>query len=190
VSVTPVDPAVAGTSFEIEAEPGITTEVALDSGAEVDTGVALADGLYTVTMTADQPIVGGVRVSAAADIGAVETEGPVEAPVSDFAWYSASPELSVDTLVVIAPGPEPTLTVTNPTAADVALVLDAQGGSDLTLLVPAGGSASTPVEPGMGYLLRDPAGLFAAVGYAADDRMASYPVSPARPVSGPIIVRP
>ena len=190
VSVTPVDPAVAGTSFEIEAEPGITSEVPLDSGAEVDTGVALADGLYTVTMTADQPVVGGVRVSAAADIGAVETEGPVEAPVSDLVWYSASPELGVDTLVVIAPGPEPTLSVVNPTASEVSLVLDAQGGTDITLVVPAAGSASTPVEPGMAYVLRDPQGLFASVGYAADDRMAAYPVSPARPVSGPIIVRP
>ncbi|MEO5920575.1 MAG: DUF5719 family protein [Pseudolysinimonas sp.] len=190
VSVTPLDPAFEGTSFPVQAEPGTVTDVPLDAGTEVDSGVALADGLYTVTMSADQPIVGGVRVSAAADIGAIETEGPVDAPVSDLAWYSAAPLLTDDTLLTIAPGPDPTLTAVNPTATEIAVVLQAQGGADITLVVPAGGAASTPVEAGTTYVLREPAGLFATVSYAADDRMASYPVSSARPVSGPILIRP
>jgi hypothetical protein len=190
VSVTPLDPALEGTSFPVQAEPGVVTDVPLDAGTEVDTGVALADGLYTVTMSADQPIVGGVRVSAAADIGAVETEGPVAAPVSDFAWYSAAPALTGDTLTTVAPGPDPTLVAVNPTSAEISLVLDAQGGSDITLVVPAGGAASTPVVAGTAYLLTHPDGLFAAITYAADDRMAAYPVSSARPVSGPILIRP
>jgi hypothetical protein len=190
VSVTPLDPAVEGTTFPVQAEPGIVTDVPLDAGTQVDTGVALADGLYTVTMSADQPIVGGVRVSAAADIGAIETEGPVTAPVSDFAWYSASPALAGDTLITIAPGPDPTVAAVNPTSAEISLVLEAQGGADITLVVPAGGAASTPVVPGTAYLLKAPDGLFAAVTYASDDRMAGYPISSARPVSGPILIRP
>ena len=190
VSVTPLDPAIEGTSFPVQADPGIVTDVPLDSGMEAETGVALADGLYTVTMSADQPIVGGVRVSAAADIGAVESEGPVAAPVSDLAWYSASPALTVDTLVAIAPGPEPTLTAVNPTTSEISLVLEAQSGEDITLVVPPGGAASTAVVAGTSYLLRDPAGLLAGVSYAADDRMAAYPISSARPVSGSILVRP
>jgi len=56
--------------------------------------------------------------------------------------------------------------------------------------VPAGGAASVPLAAGTVYLLRDAAGLFAAVSYAADDRMAAYPVLVARPVSGPILIRP
>ena len=53
-------------------------------------------------------------------------------------------------------------------------VLEAQGGADITLVVPAGGAASTAVgllaPP---YVLREPAGLFVAVTQAAsDDRMA------------------
>ena len=190
VSVIPLDPAVEGTSFPVDAEPGIVTDVPLDAGTEVDSGVALADGLYTVTMSADQPIVGGVRVSAAADIGEVETEGPVEAPVSDLAWYAASPALTGDTLVTIAPGPEPTLSAVNPTSAEITMVLEAVDGADITLVVPAGGAASTPVEPGTAYLLQDAVGLYAAVSYAADDRMAGYPISSARPVSGAILIRP
>jgi hypothetical protein len=190
VSVTPLDPSIEGTSFPVEAEPGIVTEVPLDAGTEVDSGVALADGLYTVTMSADQPIVAGVRVSAAADIGPIETEGPVEAPASDLAWYSAAPVLTADTLITIAPGPDPVLAAVNPTDAEIALVLEAQGGADITLVVPAGGAASTPVVAGTTYLLREPDGLHAAVSYAADDRMAAYPISGARPVSGPILIRP
>jgi hypothetical protein len=38
--------------------------------------------------------------------------------------------------------------------------------------------------------MREPAGLYAAVTYAADDRMAGYPISSVRPVSGPILIRP
>jgi hypothetical protein len=190
VSVIPHDPAVEGTSFPVEAEPGVVTDIPLDAGTEVDSGVALADGQYTVTMSADLPIVGGVRVSAAADIGEVQTEGPVAAPVSDLAWYAASPALTGNALVAIAPGPEPTISAMNPTTAEVTLVLEAQGGTDLTLVVPPGGSASMPVEQGTVYLLRDPEGLFAAISYAADDRMAGYPISSARPVSGAILIRP
>jgi len=190
VSVTPLDTSVAGTSFPVQAEPGVVTDVALDSGAEVDSGVALADGMYTVTMSADQPIVGGVRVSAASDIGPVETDEAVEAPASDLAWYSAAPKLSDDALIAIAPGPDPTLAAVNPTSTEISLLLEAQGGVDITLVIPAGGSASTPVVSGTTYVLRDPAGLFVAVSYASDDRMAAFPITSARPVSGPIVIRP
>jgi hypothetical protein len=190
VSVTPLDASIAGTSFPVQAEPGLVTEVALDSGAEVDSGVALADGTYTVTMTADQPFVGGVRVSAAGDIGPIETEGIIPAPPSDLAWYSAAPELTADALVTIAPGPDPELVVVNPTETEVTLELASPGGEDITLVVPAGGGASTPVVAGASYVLTAPDGLYAAVSYAADDALAAYPVTMSRPVSGPIVIRP
>ena len=190
VSVTPLDPALDGTSFPVQADPGVVTEVGLDSGAEAESGVALADGMYTVTMSADLPIVGGVRVSAASDIGEVDTDAPIEAPASDLAWYTAAPGLADDTLVTIAPGPDPTLAAVNAGSTEVSLLLEAQGGADITLVVPAGGAASTPVVAGTTYVLRDPSGLFVAVSYASDDRMAAYPVTSARPVSGPIVIRP
>ncbi|CAN5574249.1 hypothetical protein BH09ACT4_BH09ACT4_01280 [soil metagenome] len=190
VSVTPIDPDLVGTSFPVQAEPGMVTEVALDSGAEVDSGVALADGAYTVTMSSTQPVVAGVRVSAAGDIGAIETAGIIPSPPSDFAWYAAAPQLTGNTLVTIAPGPSPVVVAVNPTSADVSLVLDARRGDDITVVVPAGGAASTPVIEGETYVLTDAAGLFASVSYAADDAMASYPVTASRPVSGSIVIRP
>jgi hypothetical protein len=190
VSVTPADPSIAGTSFTAQAEPGVVTELALDSGAEVDSGVTLADGLYTVTMSSEHPVVAGVRVSAAADIGAVETEGIVPAPASDLAWYSASPELGDLALFTVPPGPSPILAAVNPTDAEIGLVVKALGGEELTLAVPAGGTATTPLEAGTTYELQGASGLYAAVSYAADDRMAAFPVTIARPVSGPIVIRP
>lgn len=190
VSVTPLDPALEGTGFPVQVEPGVVTEVPLDAGAEAESGVALADGMYTVTMTADQPIVGGIRISAAADTGEAQTDGPVEAPVSDLAWHAAASPLTGDTLVTVAPGPDPVLAAANPGPAEVSLLLEAQGGADITLVVPAGGSASTQLVAGTTYVLREPAGLSVAISYASDDRMAAYPVTPARPVSGPIVIRP
>lgn len=190
VSVTPVDPSIAGTGFTAQLEPGVVTELALDSGAEVDSGVALADGAYTVTMSSELPIVAGVRVSAAADIGAVETEGIVPAPASDLAWYSVSPELADLALVTVPPGPAPILAVVNPTDAEVELVVKALGGEGVTLPIPAGGAASAPLAAGITYELQGATGLHAAVSYAADDAMAAFPVTVARPVSGPIVIRP
>jgi hypothetical protein len=190
VSVTPADPSVAGTSFTAQAEPGVVTELALDSGVEVDSGVALADGVYTVTIASDRPVVAGVRVSAAADIGAVETDGIVPAPPSDLAWYAASPELGDLALVTVPPGPAPILAVANPTDAEAGVVLKSLGGEEVTLVVPPGGTATTPLVEGITYELQGASGLYAAVSYAADDRMAGFPVTIARPVSGPIVIRP
>lgn len=190
VGMTPLDPDSEGTGFPVEVDPGMVVDVPLDAGTEVDSGVTLADGTYTVTMTSPDPFVGGVRVSAAEDIGPIETEGVVEAPESDFAWYSAAPELQGDALVTIAPGPAPLLVAVNPTSADVSLVLDAQSGDDITLTVPAGGAASIPVADSATYLLTGAAGLHVAVSYAADDGMGAYSVTPGRPVSGPIVIRP
>jgi hypothetical protein len=191
VGVTPIGSEAEGTGFPINAEPGVVTEVPLDAGIEVDTGVALADGVYTVTMTADRPFLGAVRTTAAQDIGPIETDASVAAPPTDFAWYAPAPELTGDALVVVAPGPAPVLTAVNPGDSAVTVTLDAQGGGDdLSLDVPAGGSASIPVVADTAYLLTGATGLHAAISYAADDAMGAYPVASARPVSGPIVVRP
>jgi hypothetical protein len=190
VNVIPADPKVDGTSFQTTVDGGKVDELALDSGAEVDTGVALADGLYTVTVESDQPVIAGVRVSTAGESTDDTGDAPAQAPPSDLAWYAASPALTGDALVSVAPGPDPLLAVANPTDAEVSLVLDAQGGDDITLVIPAGGTASTSVKAGTGYLLTGATGLHVAVSYAGKAQLAGYPISSARPVSGPIVIRP
>jgi hypothetical protein len=73
----------------------------------------------------------------------------------------------------------------------VTLTLDARaGGKTLSLVVPAGGSASIAVEPDTVYLLKNAKGMLAAVSYAGDARLAHYSVASAGPVSGPIVIRP
>lgn len=190
VSVIPEDPDHEGASFELDVEGGTVVEVPLDAG-ETATGHGLEDGIYTVTIESDVPLVGAVRVSTAVDSGVDPAPDAIlEAPPSDVAWFVPAPRLGGDLLVTVARGPDPVLSATNPTDEDVTLVLEGQGTPDLELLVPAGASASVPAESGESYLLRGVAGLAVAVGFAADGELAGYVIAPARPVAGPIVVHP
>ena len=182
----------SGTSFPVQAEPGVVTEVALDSGAEVDSGVALADGIYTVTMTADQP----VRRRACAP-----RPPPTSAPIeTEGAGRRAGvgPRL-VQRLARAArrrcarrdrPRPRPRARRRQPDGC--------RGGAACSTRRAATTSPSTSRRAarrarrrrGHELRARGAGGLFAAVSYAADDAMAAYPVTSARPVSGPIVIRP
>jgi len=78
----------------------------------------------------------------------------------------------------------------NPTGTEISAVLEAQGGTDVKIVVPAGATSRALVVAGTSYVLRDPGGLYAMVSYASDDRMGAYPITASRPVSGPIVIRP
>jgi hypothetical protein len=195
VSLVPEDPAVAGASFEIDVAAGDAVDVPLDSGVEAEGGgVALADGLYTVTVEADQPVVAGVRVSTvqepATPVAQLSPFAPPLPPTTDFAWLSAAPAMRGDTLFTVAPGADPRVTVVNSSSADLEVLLDADGGADVSLVVPAHGSASAAIEPGLSYLLAGSKDLRAAVTYAAVGRLGGYPIVSSRPGSGPIVIRP
>jgi len=195
VSLVPQDAKLDGLSFEMDVSSHQVSELALDSAAETDSGaVAIPDGMYSVVIDADRPVVAGVRVSTAVDPSAAGTAATVSdtvAPPSDFAWFGPSPVLNGDTAVAIARGPAPMLSVFNPTKASATVTLDAQaGGKDLSLVIPAGGSASIAVAPDTVYLLTHATGLCAAVSFAAAAQLGHYAVSSAGPVSGPITIRP
>jgi hypothetical protein len=195
VSVVPEDPALAGASFEIEVNAGSVLDVPLDSGVQAEGGgVALADGLYTVTVESDQPVVAGVRVSTAEEpatpVGQLSPFAPPLPPTTDFAWVSAAPALRGDTLFTVAPGADPRVTVVNTSESEIQLTLAAEGGADVSLVVPAHGSASAEVEPGISYLLPGSKDLRAGVSYATVGRLGAYPVVSGRPGSGPIVVLP
>ncbi len=194
VNLVPEDAKLTGRSFEMDVSSGQVSELGLDSAAGTDTGaVAIPDGMYSVVIDANQPVVAGVRVSTAVDpaAGGAAAGSDTAAPPSDFAWFAPSPVLSGDTAVAIATGPSPMLSVMNPTKAAVTLTLDAQaGGTALSLSVPAGGSASIAVAPDTVYLLKNARGMLAAVSYAGDARLGHYAVASAGPVSGPIVIRP
>lgn len=191
-----------GTSFQLEVDPGVVSEIPLDAGGaesgdapdgtgEEDDTHGLQDGVYTVFVDADQPIVAGVRVSTAVDPGSDAAPDEVlAAPPSDLAWFSAAPALGETALVVVPAGPAPLLTIGNPTAADVEVeVAPAGGGAAQLVTVPAGGGVAVPVAPG-GYLLSASDGLSAGVVLAAPGALAAFVVAPPRPVAGPIVVHP
>lgn len=199
VSLVPEDSKLNGLTFEMDVSTGEVSELGLDSAADVDTGaVAIPDGMYSVVIDADQPVVAGVRVSTAVDPaasdaggGTTSTDSDTVAPPSDFAWFDPASALTGDTAVSVATGPEPMLSAMNPTSASVTLTLDPQtGGKSLSLVVAAGSSASIAVEPDTVYLLKNGKSLLAAVSYAGDARLAHYAVSSPGPVSGPIVIRP
>jgi hypothetical protein len=193
VSLIPADATSGGISFQMDVAAGHVTELPLDSAEQGESAtVAIPDGDYTVVLASDQPIVGGVRVSTVVDSPGADATSTSDttAPASDFAWYGSAPALIGDTAVSIAPGAAPVLAATNPTAAAITVTLKAQGGTDASLAVPAGGSASVPVDTGTTYLLTGGTGLVATISYAGPGQLAAYPVASARPVSGPITVHP
>ena len=195
VSVVPEDPAQSGASFEIEVSAATVVDVALDAGVQAEGGgVALADGLYTVTVDSDQPVVAGVRVSTAEEsvtpVDQLSPFAPPLPPTTDFAWLSAAPALRGNTLFTVAPGADPRVTLVNSSASEVQVLLEAQGGADVSLVVPAHGSASAAVEPGLSYLLAGSKDLRASLSYAAVGRLGGYPIVSARPGSDPIVVLP
>lgn len=196
VNLVPENAKLDGLSFEMDVSSGEVSELGLDSAANTDSGgVAIPDGMYSVVIDSNQPVVAGVRVSTAVDPAAgnvAATAGSdTSAPPSDFAWFEPSPVLRGDTAVSIASGPAPMLSAVNPTTTAITLTLDAQGNApSISLVIPAGGSASIGVDPDTVYLLKDATGLIAAVSYAGDARLAHYGVASAGPVSGPIVIRP
>ena len=132
-------------------------------------------------------------MSAAADIGAPrERERPGrERPASDLAWYNRrAGTLPATRSSPIAPGPDPTITAVNPTTAEILSCWRPGAAATSRSWFRRRRGEHAGSEPGAAYLLRDAAGLYAAVSYAADDRMAGYPISSARPVSGSILIRP
>ncbi|HEY4226669.1 MAG TPA: DUF5719 family protein [Pseudolysinimonas sp.] len=195
VSLVPQDAKLDGLTFEMDVSSGQVSELGLDSAAQTDTGkVAIPDGTYSVVIDADQPVVAGVRISTAVDPAAGDpaaaAQSDTTAPPSDFAWFAPASPLTGDTAVTIAPGPAPMLSATNPTKASITMTLEAQDGPDLSLVVPAGGSASLAVSAGSTYLLKGATGLLAAISFAGAAELAHYTIASAGPVSGPIVVHP
>jgi hypothetical protein len=201
VRVVPQTAGSAGTSFELELEPGTVTEVPLDSGApeggaqegsgEEAEALSLTDGVYTVFVDADVPVVAGVRASTAVDTGVEPAPDAIlDAPDSDLAWFSAAPPLQPETLLVVPGGPSPLMSIANPTADDVEVeVAPLSGAAPTVITIPAGTAVSVPVAAGAS-LLSGTDGLSIAVTFAAPGALASFVLSPPRPVAGDIVVHP
>ncbi|MET1042509.1 MAG: DUF5719 family protein [Microbacteriaceae bacterium] len=158
-----------GASFEVQLSPGSVTDLPID---------VQADGSYTVIIDSTVPVVAGMRVSTAGETA------------FDFAWHAAAPELDGDLLVSVADGAAPQLYLHNPTASTVDVALAALGGEGRVITVDAGTSAVVPLSAASSFRLGDTNGLRAAIGYASDGALASYPVRSPHAAEKPVTVYP
>ncbi|MGA1835527.1 DUF5719 family protein [Herbiconiux sp. 11R-BC] len=156
------------TSYQVGLTPGIVTEFPLQD---------VPDGVYTVDIQSDQPLVAGARTSTIAN-GAV-----------DLAWYQAVSPLAPSFFVAAASGPNPRLHLVNNTGADVPITLTTPAGVQTSVtIVP--GTRYVPLEAGTSYTVAASASLSAAVTYFGDGFSSSFAVVPPGPAAAPVVVYP
>lgn len=170
ISIVPEDGTDAATPVRVVVQPGVVTEVPLDS---------YPDGSYTLTIATDKPLVAGARIST------VGTAGN-----TDFAWSAATRNVSGRALVSVAPGPSPVLHLANSTQKDAVVTLSKFGAPDVSITVRAGRAMAQPVIGGSDYTLSNFDSLAASVSYLGDGQIAAFSLSPSAPVEEPIRVYP
>jgi hypothetical protein len=172
----------SGASFVVELVAGRVMDIPLES---------IADGIYTVTVHAEVPIVAGARVSvvsATVNAGATGEGASMRPQSSDFAWFPAAPLLTTRTIVAIADGPRPLLHFRNEGDADATVTLTAMDGTELSVVVPVEGAASIAVRAGETYLLDGFEALYGAVSFLGDAQIAGYSIRPPAAESTPLTV--
>ena len=178
----------------LELEPQRVVEIDLGAGIDAEELSALPDGIYTVYVDADVPVVAAARATTAVDGGAPDDESALDpvtaAPASDFAWFAAAPALPSELLVAVATAPQPVLSLVNPTAADQTVSVEVGGAAVTEYVVPAGASISRAVTAGAVIRLSGAAGLRAALSYADPGELASGILLGSRPLAEPITVYP
>ncbi|TFC49447.1 hypothetical protein E3O47_10970 [Cryobacterium sp. TMT2-17-1] len=169
VGVTGATGQAAGASVQVDIQPGVATEVPL---------TGLVPGTYSLELTASEPIVAAAQSSAAGSAG------------RDFAWFASSDALADEFLVAAADGPSPQLNLVNMGTVDATYTATPDNGTSSTVAVPAGGSATMPLEQSQRYLVSGGTSTVASVAYAGDGLLAAFPLSQAGPLAAPIRVYP
>lgn len=189
VSVTSTVEGGVGTSFQIEVPAGAVADTALSAALELGSE-PLADGSYTVVLSAESPIVGGVRTSTI-PAPTTDDDGELVPGPADLAWFASASALTGDTAVAIADAPHPVLVATAQDGEAHELTLTPLGGgSARTLSVPASGSVTLGLPRDTGYLLTGARGVVVALSFAGTGQLAGYPVVSPRAADSPLVVRP
>ncbi|TFD82652.1 DUF5719 family protein [Cryobacterium fucosi] len=159
----------AGSSVQVEVQPGIATDVPL---------TGLAPGAYSVELSSDRPIVAAAQAPSAGTAG------------KDFAWFAASGTLADDFLVAVAPGPGPALHLVNTSDDDATYTATPETGPPIEVTVPAGKSGTLPLAASARYLVSGGRTTIASVGYSGAGMVSSFALSQAGPLAAPIQVYP
>jgi hypothetical protein len=172
--------------------------------------IGIEDGIYTVIVTADKPIVAAVRTVQDADadpakIGTHEedhSETPAEVPAEnlevepiaygggDFTWFSPSARLVADTVLPLPAGANPLLTLYNPSPKVIEVTVSAGGQQDVVLTLDPKQMASTQLQASTRYTLTGTAGLIGGLTYIGTGVGSSIALNPANVLGTPITVYP
>lgn len=150
--------------------------------SEFDLG-SLEPGTYTITVTADAPVVASAWSATGLDAG------------SDFAWFTAAPDITLPSTFAVPDGAAPVLTLVNTGDAPVTVSIAAESGAAATGAVAdvelaPGETSRTPVTAGSVYSL-DPSGaVAAAVTFSDAGALAGFAVWGADAAAQPIAVFP
>ncbi len=157
------------------APASLTLSLAAGTPAELELG-SLAEGSYRVEVTAAEPVVTALWTTTGFGADA------------DFAWHTAPSVLGVPSLVAVAIGPSPVLTVSNEGDAEAAVRLVGPTG-ETELAVPGGGAVRVIVQDGAVYQVVPEGGRVRAnVTYTGAGALAGYGVIPADAAAEPVVV--
>ncbi len=196
IGVTADAPGAVGNTYDAEVKAGTVKDIPL---------TGLGDGTYTVSVQSDVPIATSARAAAvAAPIAGSEAAeqqisyevidgGTLDASVVagqriDLAWFVAAPQLGDQVAFAVADAPEPLLTVTAANGQPASVRLIGQNGSELSLEVSAGSTASLVLTPRQVYRVEGASGTVAAMSYAGTGELASTPLRPASALASPVTI--
>ena len=168
IAVIPEDGSAPGEPSSLTVPGGVVTDVPIEAG----------DGSFTISLSADIPIIAAARVSASGSAGSI-----------DLSWFAAAPVLHERAQVAVAAGPSPMLHLANPTQQSQTVTLARTDAPPASVSVPAGASVTVPAVPG-GYLLSGFDRLRVAVSYQGDGQLSGFTVSPGAPSAPAIRVYP
>jgi Family of unknown function (DUF5719) len=170
ITVTP-DDGGQPVGVEFDLQPGKVSEFPFEH---------FEDGSYTVKISSDVPLVAGARTSTVGTTGA-----------SDFAWLESADVMRGQAMVAPGSAAAATLHLVNPTATAARVTVADLGSAAAatTVTVPAGGSATVPLEDTT-YRLGGFDALHIAVSYSGDGVSSGFTLSPASPAAEPIVVYP
>ena len=165
------------------------------------------DGVYTVIVTAQEPLVAGVRTvqdsSAASPLlegSPAATPAPSVAPElvapaasiggGDFTWIASSSFLTDTVLIPVPQGPAPVVSFYNPANRTAEVTMSAPGQKDVVLTVKAGEMASAQLVADAKYTAQGAKGLVGGMTFIGSGFGSAIALNPANVLGSSITVYP
>ena len=149
--------------------------------------VVSEDGLYTVEVTADQPIVAGVRTVQNFN---PEISAPVSSPGGDFTWLSTNLPLPEKIFIPVPESIDSYLAVFNPTDKQVSVIVSSDLSSPQTVQIPARGTQRIPLNSATNVTVDQIKGLYATVVYSGNGLGAAMPLKPGDSGANDVVMYP